>query len=352
MNGVQPQAPGRPPLVSILIANFNGARLLPDCLKSLEAVSYKNREVVVIDNGSTDDSLKILAKYPWVKVVRSDINLGFAGGNNLGLRACSGDLILLLNNDTIVSRDFLGPLCTYLEQNPRVGVVQGKMVLPSFDDCLDVCGSFFTSFGLPYHYGYYKPDGPKYQRCYPVFSAKGACLMLRREVFSDAGGFLFDDDFFCFYEESDFCHRAWLAGWEVHFVDSPPIQHLQGGTSRSQDAAFPLRYYLRNMVFSLMANLSFWSRLRIMPPFFAMLTAGMLASALARDGAQFRARYQAIASCFKNYGKIRARRRLVSGFRKQSDRDIFRKVLRTPRFEYFVKTFTGKLRDYIDDVLP
>ena len=89
-----------------------------------------------------------------------------------------------------------------------------------------------------------------------------------------------------------------------------------------------------------------------MPPFFAMLTAGMVASALARDGGQFKGRYQAIASCFKNYGKIRARRRLISSFRKQSDRDIFRKVLRTPRFEYFVKTFTGKLRDYVDDVLP
>jgi len=360
MKGVQNQnqqssagsSTGRPPLVSILIANFNGANLLPDLLKSLEALSYREHEVVVIDNGSTDDSLKILEKYPWVKIVRSERNLGFAGGNNLGLTACSGDLILLLNNDTVVSPDFLQPLCTYLEQHPSVGIVQGKMLLPRFGGTLDVCGSFFTGFGLPYHYGYYKPDGPKYQRSYPVFSAKGACLMFRRQVLVEAGGFLFDDEFFCFYEESDFCHRAWLAGWEVHFVDSPPIQHLQGGTSRNEDAAFPLRYYLRNMGFSLMANLSFWSRVRILPLFFAMLSAGMLASALVRDGGQFKARVQAFVYCIANYGRIRARRRLISSFRKQSDSEIFRKVLRTPRFEYFLKTFSGKLRDYVDDQLP
>jgi GT2 family glycosyltransferase len=340
------------PLVSILVANFNGANLLPDFLKSLAVLSYENREVVVIDNGSTDDSLKILEKHSWVKVVRSDRNLGFAGGNNLGLKACSGELILLLNNDTIVHPGFLEPLCKYLEGHSRVGIVQGKMLLPRFDGLLDVCGSFLTAFGLPYHYGYYKPDGPKYQRSFPVFSAKGACLLFRRQVVSEAGGFLFDDDFFCFYEESDFCHRAWVAGWEVHFVDSPPTQHLQGGTSRKEDAAFPLRYYLRNMGFSLMSNLSFWSRVRILPSFFAMLSAGMVASAFARDGAQFRARWQAIAYCIRNYGKIRARRGLISSFRKQSDTAIFRKILRTPRFEYWVKTFTGKLRDYLDDELP
>src|SRR5689334_5583515 len=108
----------QPPLVSVLVANFNGAGLLPDLLKSLAALSYKPHEVVVIDNGSTDDSFKILAKYPSVKVVRSDRNLGFAGGNNLGLTACSGELILLLNNDTVVHPDFLQPLCAYLEAHP------------------------------------------------------------------------------------------------------------------------------------------------------------------------------------------------------------------------------------------
>ncbi|MEI9866651.1 MAG: hypothetical protein WDN00_19285 [Limisphaerales bacterium] len=92
------------------------------------------------------------------------------------------------------------------------------MQLPRFDQTLDVCGSYLTWLGLPYHYGFYKTDQPKYQHSRPIFSGKGACLMFRRDIVKRIGGFLFDDSFFCYYEESDFCHRVWLAGWEVHFV--------------------------------------------------------------------------------------------------------------------------------------
>ncbi|MEI9864258.1 MAG: glycosyltransferase [Limisphaerales bacterium] len=90
-------------------------------------------EVIVVDNASTDGSMEALRAYPWVKVVQSDQNLGFAGGNNLGLRECSFDYVLLLNNDTVVVSDFLQPLCDYLDQHPEVGAVQGKMQLPRFD---------------------------------------------------------------------------------------------------------------------------------------------------------------------------------------------------------------------------
>src|SRR5579859_7798728 len=209
---------------SVLVVNYNGARFLPGCLDSLLASKAPYREVIVVDNASTDGSLLVLERYPWVKVVKSSSNVGFAGGNNLGLRHCLGEYVLLLNNDTVVPAGFLQPLVEYLEQHPKVGAVQGKMVLPNYGNALDVCGSFLTRFGFPYHYGYFKPDGVMYQRNYPVFSGKGACLMFRRELVSRAGGFLFDDDFFCYYEETDFCHRVWLAGYEVHFVATPAIQ--------------------------------------------------------------------------------------------------------------------------------
>src|SRR5262249_30516999 len=145
------------------------------------------QEIIVVDNGSTDDSVDVLTRFPAVKVVRSAKNLGFAGGNNLGLTDCHGRYVLLLNNDTIVTPGFLECLHDYLDRNPQVGVVQGKMVLPRFGNSLDVCGSFLTSLGLPYHYGYFKPDSPKYQRSYPVFSGKGACLMFRPELIDNIG---------------------------------------------------------------------------------------------------------------------------------------------------------------------
>jgi len=343
--------PRDPPRVSILLVNFNGAKLLPQCLDSLPPLPDGNYEVILVDNGSTDESLEVLRRYPWVRVIRSDRNLGFAGGNNLGLPLCSGEFVLLLNNDTILNGGFIDVLCAYLARRPEVAIVQGKMVLPRFGNALDVCGSFLTPFGFPYHYGFYKPDGPKYDRSYPVFSAKGACLMFRREIIEKVGGFLFDEDFFCYYEESDFCHRAWIAGFEVHFVNSPPIQHLMSGTAGGPHAAFVLKHYLRNMSWSLLANLSPGSRIRILPLFFGMLALGMAGSALKLDRPRFCAHWAALQHCASRYGKIRSRRNLVRKLRRQPDAFIFDKVLRRPRLDYFLKTFTGNLAAYKDDEL-
>jgi GT2 family glycosyltransferase len=347
----RPAPQGAERLVSIIIVNFNGAGWLKECLTSLASVNYPAREVIVVDNASTDDSLEVLKSFSWARLVRSDRNLGFAGGNNLGLQHCLGEYVLLLNNDTIVPPDFLTPLCAYLNEHSEVGVVQGKMVLPRVQNTLDVCGSFLTAFGLPYHYGYYKPDGPKYRRNYAVFSGKGACLLFRREIIPQVGGFLFDDGFFCYYEESDFCHRVWLAGYEVHFVSNPPVQHFMGGTAGGPHAQFVLRHYLRNMTFSLMSNLSSGSRLRILPLFFTFLFIGCGGSLLRLNWGQAAAHAEALRHCILRYPKIIARRRLVRQFRRRSDREIFRKVLRTPRLEYFLKTFTGALGNYEDEAI-
>jgi GT2 family glycosyltransferase len=351
------------PLVSIVVVNYNGAQLLQQCLQSLQRlpslIQFRtpnsalriSSEVIVVENGSSDNSLEILNQFPWVKVIQSQENRGFAGGNNLGLTQCSGEYVLLLNNDTIVAPDFLEPLCDYFEKNRQVGVIQGKMILPRYGNTLDVCGSFLTALGLPYHYGYFKHDGPNYQRSYPVFSGKGACLMFRRDIIERVGGFLFDEDFFCYYEESDFCHRSWLAGYEVHFVPSPPIQHLMGATSGDPQSAFVLRHYLRNMAFSLLSNLSLGSRFRIIPLFFATLFASMTAAALKLQWPKFAAHFGALTWCLRNYGKIRNRRRLIKSIRRQPDAAIFAKALRTPRLDYFVRTLSGRIGQYADDDL-
>jgi GT2 family glycosyltransferase len=339
---------GSRPVVSILIVNFNGAKWLRGCLDSLRTVEFPSYEVIVVDNVSRDDSLAMLRSYPEVKVIRSEENLGFAGGNNLGLPHCSGKYVLLLNNDTVVNPDFLQPLSDYLDRFPQVAVVQGKMILPRFSRSLDVCGSFLTSFGLPYHYGFYKPDGPTYCRDYPVFSAKGACLMFRKEIVNKTGGFLFDSDFFCYYEETDFCHRVWLSGYEVHFVNTPPIEHYMGATSGDSQSAFVLRHYLRNMTFSLASNLSPGARWRILPPFLLILFASMVASIIRGKAGQARAHWEALICPWRDASGIRKRRRLIASIRVRSDIDLLSRVIRNPSLDYFLKTFTGNLREYED----
>ena len=258
--------------------------------------------------------------------------------------------MLLLNSDTIVTPDFLQPLVEYLHQHSKVGIVQGKMILSRHgDNVLDECGSFLTRFGFLYHYGYWKRDSPKYNQSYPVFTVKGACLLFRRELAAAAGGYLFNEDFFCYYEETDFCHRAWLTGHETHFVHTSTIQHLQDATAaRTQTSGFVLRQYLTNQTFGLLANLSAGSRWRIMPLYFLVFLASMTLAALTGRVTVFKAHWHALSSTWRRRGKIRAQRELVGRIRKISDRELFAKVMRNPRLEYFIKTFQGRLSDYTD----
>jgi GT2 family glycosyltransferase len=337
------------PLVSIIILNYNGADLLPDCLNSLLRVKYSPLEIIVVENGSRDNSAEVLAGFPTIKTVNTSVNLGSSGGYNLGLEHSQGEFILMMNNDMIANPEFVSVLSSYLVDNPKVGIVQGKMILPRYDNRLEVCGSFLTRFGLPYHYGYYKKDGPKYEKNYPVFTAKGACMMFRRQVIADAGGYYFNPDFFCYYEETDLCHRAWLAGYETHFVASPPIEHLAGVTiAREEKAGFGLHYYLRNMMFSLLTTLAPSSLIKILPLYLTMFFASMILAALTGRTVTAKAHWKALVYNLVNYKKIALQRKRVRAFRKVSDREIFPKLLRTPRIEYFLKTFRGKLDSYID----
>jgi GT2 family glycosyltransferase len=336
-------------LVSVLIVNYNGARWLRDCLESLASVTYPTREVVVVDNGSEDDSLEVLRGYPWVRVVKSERNLGFAGGNNLGLRHCQGALVLLLNNDTVVTAGFLEPLVRYLERHPQVGIVQSKMRLSRQEGVLDVCGSFLTACGFLYHFGYWKPDGPLYARSYPIFSAKGACMMLRRELVERVGGVLFEESFFCYYEETDLCHRAWLAGVETHFVAESTIDHLHGATGGEPNrAGFVLRHYLRNQLFSLLGNLSVGGLFRVLPLYGVVFLASLLAALLTLRWPLLAAQGHALGHCWRQRGRVRERRRLVKRIRVLRDRDLFARVMRTPGLTYFWRSFTGTLGRYPD----
>ena len=340
------------PLVSILIVNYDGAAVLEDCLASLQKTTYPQHEIIVVDNASTDASIEVLTRYPSVRVIHSDHNRGFAGGNNFGLSACRGQLVLLLNSDTIVTPQFLQPLVEYLRERPQVGIVQGKMILSRHGNALDVCGSFLTCFGFLYHYGYWKKEAPKYDHSYPIFTAKGACLLFRRELVAAAGGYLFNEDFFCYYEETDFCHRVWLAGFESHFVHTSTLQHLQGATSeRTQASGFVLRQFLTNQTFGLLANLSTGSLWRIMPGYFMIFFASMAMAVFTGKKVVFAAHWHALSSNWERMGKIRAQREMIRRIRKISDRELFAKVMRNPRLDYFTKTFQGRLSDYVDGII-
>ena len=181
--------------LSILIVTWNGDKVLSNCLNSLKSVYDEIPEIIVVDNANLNSTKQIVMGYPNCKYVSAESNLGFAGGNNLGLTYCSRDFVLLLNNDTIFHTDSLSPLLNYLKANIQIAVVQGTMKLVRIGNKLDTCGTMLTQWGKLFLRHYMEPiESTKLAPC-PVFSAKGAFLLFRKSILADLGNVLFYDFF-------------------------------------------------------------------------------------------------------------------------------------------------------------
>lgn len=240
------------PLVSIIIVNWNGGEVFEKCLRSLSKLTYPNWELVVVDNGSNDGSekSKINKKY---KLVRNKKNLGFAEGNNIGFKYAKGKYILLLNNDTKVPTDLLDKLVDRMSEDNEVGVIQPKILLMDKPNYLDNAGSFLTMTGLLQHWGYMAKDSEEFNKEREIFSAKGACMLIRRNVIEKAG--LFDSNFGSYFEESDFCWRVWLSGMKVVYYPATYIYHKVGFTSKKMNAVDITYNSNKNRIMSLIKNL-------------------------------------------------------------------------------------------------
>ncbi len=248
--------------LSVLIVTYHGDDLLANCLASLSSACSDLIEIVVVDNSANATTEQIVRRHRNAKYVAAETNLGFAGGNNLGLPYCTRPFALLLNNDTIIHDEPFSDLIRYLEEHPKVAVVQGKMKLPNQGDVLDSCGSLLTPIGVPVPLYEHAPlSTPLVSR--PVFAAKGACMLFKKSIIEKVGGFLFYNHFKSYYEDVDFCHRVWLAGFEVHFVNTNPIDHLQGRTAAKFNYSEIAAQSQANADFSLFTTLGFRGRYTI-----------------------------------------------------------------------------------------
>src|SRR3990167_8114157 len=149
--------------VSIIIVSWNGLNFLKNCLKSLYKIDYPNFEVIIVDNGSFDNSIEYIKRnYPQVKLITNRRNVGFAEANNIGYKVADGKYILFLNNDTTVTKSFLTNLIKVIEEEKDLGGVQAKILTMSDKRRLDSAGSFLTNTGFLYHYGYNQLDSSRY----------------------------------------------------------------------------------------------------------------------------------------------------------------------------------------------
>ncbi len=240
--------------LSIIIVNWNVRELLDRCLASIFAADLApgSFEIIVADSASADDSVAMVRqKYPAVRLLAQERNVGFTRGNNIGLAQAQGDFLLLLNPDTEVSRKALSALVDYLEQHPAVGIV-GPHTLNSDGSHQSSRRRFPTLMTGIFESSWLAVAAPaRIERDYRMLETddddimlvdwvQGSALMLRRELYRDIGGM--DEAYVMYSEELDFCRRAKAAGWQVAYHGGAVITH-HGGKSSEQVAAQTLIHF-------------------------------------------------------------------------------------------------------------
>lgn len=252
--------------ISVVIVSYNTKKLLKDCLDSLyDKVQNVEFEIIVVDNASSDDSPQMVKKFfPKVILVESPNNLGFAAGNNLGLRKTKGEYILLLNSDTIMVENSLIKMVNFMEQNSKIGIASCKLV--DIDGKVQPSGGFFPSLGRVFAWMLFLDDLPfvgslihPFHPHNPDFYTKdkwydqlhfqdwvtGAFFLVRQKVFRDIG--VLDENFFMYVEEMEFCYRAKKAGWGIAYTPETKVIHLGAQSGSNKGAVLGeykgLRYF-------------------------------------------------------------------------------------------------------------
>lgn len=248
-------------MLAIAILNWNGKSFMEKFLPSV--IQYSNEPgvtIYVIDNGSTDDSIKLLKEqFPQVKIIILEKNYGFSEGYNKGLTQIDTKYYLLLNSDVEVTNNWLSPLVKCIESNSNIAACMPKIKSLESKDQFEYAGAaggYIDKFGYPFCQGRIfntvEKDHGQYQNSKSIFWATGACLLIKSDIFHDAGGF--DDKFFAHMEEIDLCWRIKNMGFEIRYEPDSVVYHLGGGSLPKTN---PRKTYLnfRNNYFMLYKNL-------------------------------------------------------------------------------------------------
>lgn len=250
------------PIFSLITVNYNQSGYTEKFINSVAELDFPEFELIVVDNGSQNDPCMYLKeKYPWVHFIHSDQNLGFAGGNNLGVAQSKGKYLFFLNNDTLLPKDLLSKLLPFLESKPNLGMVSPKVVFPNGDiqygGAIDI--SSWTGRGK--RVGLDEKDLGQYDGVYPTDLCHGAAMVVPRSVLKKVGPM--PEIYFLYYEEHDWTHIIKRAGFEIFYFGETYVIHDESVSIGKQS---PLKtYYLfRNRVlfmrrnFSLLQNFVFY----------------------------------------------------------------------------------------------
>jgi len=219
-------------IISIIIPNYNGGDLLYNCIDSIyKNISIKDFEIIVVDNGSTDNSInRVKSNFQNVEIISSNSNLGYSGGCNLGATHASGKYLLFLNNDTEHSNEWIEKLVYFLDSNSKIAAVQPKILNIHNKKLFDYAGGaggFIDKFCFPFVQGRIfhtlEEDHNQYNNPSRIFWASGAAFMIRSNIFKTLEGF--DKVYFAYMEEIDLCWRAQAMGYKIYSVPDSFVYH-------------------------------------------------------------------------------------------------------------------------------
>lgn len=235
-------------MIDIIIPNYNGAALLPTCLDALRRQTRQDFIITIVDDGSTDDSLELLAeRYPEVQVIPLETNHGLAAAINIAIDRTDAPWVVLLNNDTEAEPDWLAELVGALERYPGYDFAASKMLLFDRRDVIHTTGDGYTPRGEPFNRGVWQPDHGQFDALAEVWGPCAGAAAYRRTVLKDLSidGQVLDNDLFMYCEDVDLNIRARLAGIRTLFVPTAVVYHRLSATGGGTLASY---YCGRNFI--------------------------------------------------------------------------------------------------------
>ena len=217
--------------ISVIIPNWNGRSLLEDCLKSLIKQTFKDFEIILVDNGSTDDSIDYVANnFPEVKIIKLSKNMGFAKAINKGVKKTLADYVAFLNNDTEVDKDWLKNLISCANSHPEVVSVNSKLLNFYDRKKIDGVGILVNEVGQARSIGWQEQDSGQFEKEQYIFGASGGAALFRRTDFIKVG--MFDENYFMYCEEVDFAFRAQFLGYKSIYCPGAVVYHKHKATAK------------------------------------------------------------------------------------------------------------------------
>jgi len=314
------------PFVSIIVVNHNGKHFLEECFASLENLAYpRDRfEVILVDNASTDGSVQFVREgFPRVKILQLDRNYGFCKPNNDGVEIAAGEYVVLLNNDTVVTHDWLSELVKGALSEEGVASCASKMLYHDRPNVINTAGGQLTIIGGGIYRGYGDKDGPEYGRPVHTGFGCGAGVLVKKDLFRLVGGF--DEDYFASCEENDLGWKLWLYGHRVLYVPTAVMYHKESGTfgSRSTFEAAKVYYITRNRLYNIVKNLEARNVLRAMLISLGFNLYRSLRYAARGNFASIGSIARAHLDFLRNLRRMLVKRQIVQGSRKLSDKRLY-----------------------------